>query len=491
MRARSLLDVLDRSRSAPDPTHAAVGERQEALEAIAAVQRTLMNPALDGERRRALLIELEQQEHREQEAQRRIELAFPHRRRAQPEFASLAAVQSALSEHEAVLSFQVGLWQTYDGDDGGGSWLIVVTKNRTAVHRLPDRTRLSAVIPVFVGLVAANEGGGVAAAVPLYQELLAEAVSLMPPRITRLIIVPDWSLHHLPFESLRATPTSAPLGARYETMYAPSATLWLHWRTSARPTIAGRLLTLADPAVEGSTGTQDSRNALFLQGVRVGRLPHAREESRAIQRYAAATRSLVGGAASEHTLKNADLSAYDVFHFAAHAVSDESHPERSAVLLAAGDEREDGLLQAREIESLDLDGRIVVLSACQTTSGTIQSGEGVLSLARAFFEAGAHAVVGSRWPLRDSDAAQLFEVFYRHLGRGASLAEALQATQNEARAAGLPASTWAALVLLGNGDLRPFAGAPLSAPRSHLAVVITLGFTLLLALGIVGTKRRR
>jgi hypothetical protein len=490
MRARSLLDVLDRSRPAPEQTHAAVGERKEALEAIAAVQRTLMNPALDGERRRALLIELEQHEHREQEAQRRIDLAFPHRRRTQPEFASLAAVQSGLSEHEAVLSFQIGLWQTYDGDDGGGSWLIAVTKDRTSVHRLPDRTRFSAVIPVFVGLLTANEGGGVAAAARLYQELLAEAVSLLPPRITRLIIVPDWSLHLLPFESLRATPASAPLGAKYETVYAPSATLWLHWLKSARPTIAGRLLTLADPAVEGSVGRQDSRTALFLQGVRVGRLPHAREESRAIQRYAAATRSLVGAAASEHALKNADLSAYDVFHFAAHAVSDESHPERSAVLLAAGDAGEDGLLQAREIEALDLDGRIVVLSACQTTSGAIQSGEGVLSLARAFFEAGAHAVVGSRWPLRDSDAAELFAGFYRRLGRGASLAEALQATQNEARAAGRPASTWAALVLLGNGELRPFAGTRTMVP-SHLTVAITIGFSLLLALGVVRTRRRR
>jgi CHAT domain-containing protein/tetratricopeptide (TPR) repeat protein len=490
MRARSLVDVLDRSRPAPDPKHAAVGERKEALEAIAAVQRRLMNPTLDGERRRALLIELDQHEDREQEAQRRIELAFPNPRRAQPEFASLAAVQSALSEQEAVLSFQIGLWKTYDGDDGGGSWLIAVTKDRTTVHRLPDRTRLSPIIPVFVGLLTANEGRHVAAAVRLYHELLAEAVASLPPRITRLIIVPDWSLHHLPFESLRATPTSSPLGARYEIVHVPSATLWLHWRTSARPTIAGRLLTFADPAVEGSAGTQDSRNALFLQGLRFGRLPHAREESRAIQRYVTATRALVGAAASEHALKNADLSAYDVFHFAAHAVSDESHPERSAVLLAAGESREDGLLQAREIEALDLDGRIVVLSACQTTSGALQSGEGVLSLARAFFEAGAHAVVGSRWPLRDADAAALFETFYRHLGGGASLAEALKATQDEARAAGRPPAGWAGLVLLGNGDLRPFFSAQPPGRGAGRDLIVTVTAVCLLPLAVILLRRR-
>jgi CHAT domain-containing protein len=346
-------------------------------------------------------------------------------------------------------------------------------------------------MPVFIGLLTANEGRGVAAAVRLYQELLAEAVASLPSRITRLIIVPDGSLHHLPFESLRATPSSAPLGARYELVHVPSATLWLQWRTGTRPAISGRLLTFADPAVEGSAGPQDSRNAVLLEGLRSGHLPHAREESRAIQRYISATRALVGAAASEHALKNADLSAYDVLHFATHAISDESHPERSAVLLAPGDASEDGLLQAREIEALDLEGRIVVLSGCETASGAIQSGEGVLSLARAFFEAGAHAVIGSRWPLRDADAADLFNTFYQHLGRGASLAEALKASQDQARDAGRPASQWAALVLLGNGDLRPFAGAATEATHSHLPVPIVFALTLLLVAGVVFTLQRR
>jgi hypothetical protein len=116
-------------------------------------------------------------------------------------------------------------------------------------------------------------------------------------------------------------------------------------------------------------------------------------------------------------------------HFAAHAVADDAYPERSAVVLAAGDAKQDGLLQAREIEALDLDGRIVVLSACYTAGGAVLSGEGVLSLA----------------------------------------SQALSARQAEARAAGRPPSAWAALVLLGNGDLRPFAGAgPQQSSSTHL-----------------------
>ena len=152
---------------------------------------------------------------------------------------------------------------------------------------------------------------------------------------------------------------------------------------------------------------------------------------------------------------------------------------------------EDGLLQAREIEALDLAGRIVVLSACQTAAGVVLSGEGVLSLARAFFEAGAHAVVGSRWPLRDVDAAALFDTFYRDLGQGVSLSQALKATQDEARAAGRPASAWAGLALLGNGDLRPFAGGRPPTDRwSWLAPPLALGAALLVVLGLFRARRR-
>jgi len=491
MRARSLLDALERSRPVRDPQHAVVRERRELLEAIAAVQRVLMDPTLNDERRRARLRELEGLERREQEVQRQIALAFHDARPTPPTFASLDNLQSALSDNEALLSFQVGLWETYEGDYGGGSWLIAVTKNGRTVHRLPDRARLSPVIPIFVGLLEGGQERETPAAVRLYEELVADAIASLPPEVTRLVIVADGVLHHLPFEALRAAPGAPPLGARYELVYAPSATLWLHWRAIAPRAPAGKMLTLGDPLLTGGAQTEaQSRSATLIEGLRLGRLPHARKESRAIERHVGGVEALIGESATEKAVKSRNLGAYDILHFAAHAVADEAHPERSAVLLARGDDVEDGLLQAREIEALDLDGRIVVLSACQTTAGAVLSGEGVLSLARAFFEAGAHAVVGSRWPLRDVEAAALFDTFYRHLGQGASLSQALKATQDEARAAGRPASAWAGLMLLGNGELRPFAGGrPPTARWPWLAPPLALG-VVFIALGLFLARRR-
>ena len=288
--------------------------------------------------------------------------------------------------------------------------------------------------------------------------MFAGALERLPSGIRRLIVIPDGPLQHLPLETLRSAIDAPPLAARYEVVVAPSATLWLQWRKHESQPARRSALVFADPeAVQSAGADAATRSAAFHQGLRLGRLPHARRESRAIERHLDSVDALVGREASEAELKARDPQQYALLHFAAHAVSDEVRPERSAVLLSAGGEGEDGLLQAREIQHLDLRGRIVILSACETASGATMNGEGVLSLARAFFQAGARAVVGTRWRIRDEDGAELFDAFYEHLAEGASLSEALARTKRDAIARGRPADAWGSLILLGDGAARPFA----------------------------------
>jgi CHAT domain-containing protein len=160
----------------------------------------------------------------------------------------------------------------------------------------------------------------------------------------------------------------------------------------------------------------------------------------------------VGQDASESFLKTTDMSSFGLVHFAAHAVIDQRSPERSAILLAPGSEKEDGLLQAREIVALDFDERVVVLSACRSASGELLEGEGVVGLAHAFFQAGARAVVGSLWPIRDREAADLMEHLSAHLARGESVSKSLGAAQRALIEDGAPTAAWAGLVVLGDGD---------------------------------------
>jgi CHAT domain-containing protein len=418
-----------------------------------------MNPDLGAEDRRKSLAELEDLERRERDARRQMGLATPPARSTSTQFAGLRDLQSTLRDNEALLSFQIALWDTFDGEFGGGAWLIALTKNGQSVHRLPDRKELTPIVPMLTGLIDRGDGLEEAPAARLYDLLLADAIRRLPPQITRLVIVPDGPLHHLPFDALRPSRGGQPLALRYEMVVAPSATLWRQWRERRPRETTHRTLTFADPVLSGgNAGAASTRSATLERGLRLGRLPFARAEGKAIEKYLGSAETLVGSHASEKALKDRDLNGYDIVHFAAHAIADEMRPERSAVLLAPGAANEDGLVQVREIESLDLNGRAVVLSACQTATGAVLSGEGVLSLARAFFGAGAVTVIGSRWPIRDEDAAVLFDGFYRHVAGGANLSEALARTRTDAINAGRPARAWASLVLMGDGQFRPYPG---------------------------------
>jgi hypothetical protein len=132
-----------------------------------------------------------------------------------------------------------------------------------------------------------------------------------------------------------------------------------------------------------------------------------------------------------------------------------------------------------------------VLSACQTAEGVVQSGEGVLSLARAFFGAGAHAVIGTRWPIRDADAAWIFSAFYRHLADGRSLAAALRLAKADAIVAGRPVTAWAGIVLIGRGELGFEPGEPRSSTPGALIGGAVLGSLLCVGVGVVAVSQRR
>lgn len=464
MRARTLLDTLEAAQALPEAAFPLRQRRAAVMEEISAVQRRLLNPDLPVAERKEATRHLSDLEMEEAEIQNKLARAAPSLA-TQPRLIGIPEVRQALAPNEALLSFQVAPWEDPWKDFSGGSWLTVVTRQGTRAYRLPGRGELRSAVRLFNGTFNRRDGSEATPAGALYRKLLEPALKDLPQGIEKLVLIPDDVLHQLPFGALRATKDAPPIAARFELSQVPSATLWLEWKKEKASPSRTPALVFADPPPPGGKNGQialastERSAAVFASTSRLGPLPYAREEGRAVVSHlGGGSVQRLGDKATEAFLKHAPLHEYGLLHFATHAVTDEANPERSGVLLAPGDAAEDGLLQIREIVDLYLKGRTVVLSACSTNTGAVLRGEGVMSLARAFFQSGAHTVVASLWKLRDDEAAEFFDRFYDHLGRGLSVAASAHAAQRDLIEAGAPAAAWAGIVVLGDGDVVPLPG---------------------------------
>ena len=114
--------------------------------------------------------------------------------------------------------------------------------------------------------------------------------------------------------------------------------------------------------------------------------------------------------ATETLVRSEDLSRYRVLAFATHGlVAGELKGVAEPALVftppETGSEDDDGLLTASEIATLKLDADWVILSACNTAAADGTPGaEGLSGLAKAFFYAGARALLVSHWSV-NSEAA--------------------------------------------------------------------------------------
>lgn len=112
---------------------------------------------------------------------------------------------------------------------------------------------------------------------------------------------------------------------------------------------------------------------------------------------------------------------------------------------------DDGILTAREIADMDLQGLdLVVLSACQTGLGDIQNGEGVFGLQRGFKKAGAKTILMSLWEIDDQATQILMDKFYDNMMKGMSKQASLKAAQQHLRSKASYADPkyWASFILL-------------------------------------------
>jgi CHAT domain-containing protein len=264
-------------------------------------------------------------------------------------------------------------------------------------------------------------------AVALYGTILSPAQSAI--KTSRLLIVPHDVLHYLPFGALR-TGNGKWLVEAYGLATVPSA--------SVLKFLAGKGASANDRVL--AVGNPDLGPALALR--------YAEREARAIgDKFKTAATVLTRADATEHRAKQLSPQA-GVLHFAVHGELNEKDPMSSALLLVPG-AGDDGRLEVREIFGLDLNAKLVVLSACETGLGALSRGDELVGLQRAFLYAGTPTVVTTLWKVDDRASFMLMRAFYDNLAAKGP-AEALRIAQRGLMVDFPHPYAWAAFGLTGS-----------------------------------------
>jgi CHAT domain-containing protein/Tfp pilus assembly protein PilF len=235
---------------------------------------------------------------------------------------------------------------------------------------------------------------------------------------TSLVVVPDGVLWELPFQALQ------PAAGRYlieerALSYAPSLTVLRAMearRRSATRTSRRTLLAMGNPDFGPETRERAER---VLLGGTLHPLPDAEHQVRALAGlYGREASTVYVGAEAREDRAKTEAGGYRILQFATHGTLNDVSPMYSHLVLAhPEDSAEDGLLEAWEMMSLDLDADLVVLAACETARGRVPAGEGVVGMSWALFVAGASTTVVSQWKVESASTTELMLAFHRALAR--------------------------------------------------------------------------
>ena len=142
--------------------------------------------------------------------------------------------------------------------------------------------------------------------------------------------------------------------------------------------------------------------------------------------------------ASVTNVLNADMSNKSIVMFSTHGLvpGDLDGLTQPALALSSplvtGEKQGDGLLKMDQVLNLKLNADWVVLSACNTASGSGKETEAVSGLGRAFFYAGARAMLVSNWPVDTVSSRMLMvDIFKRQQEKKISKPEALRQAELE------------------------------------------------------------
>ncbi len=221
-----------------------------------------------------------------------------------------------------------------------------------------------------------------------------------------ILMVPDDELCLLPFDALVCSTGGSAhlfdrhtyLVHRYKVSYLQSVSSWVLLKTKAVTRNNPKLLAIAPDF----TGNTHGLSALFFNA----------QEVRSVVTVTKGDTLMAEKAQKRSFLENA--TSYNVLLLATHGMTNDQDPQASFVAFSPSPKSDDRLFAA-EIYNHYFPADLVVLSACQTASGKLLRGEGLLSVAKAFQYAGAKCVLASLWNVDDRQTPALMRNFFASL----------------------------------------------------------------------------
>lgn len=216
------------------------------------------------------------------------------------------------------------------------------------------------------------------------------------------VILPDGVLNSLPFEAL-VTKTAS--NASYRKLSYLLNDHVIHYAPSAYFFVQDRVGEKAEKSFLGMA-------PVFMDSKEYDFLPKSREELEAGVSLFSGVDFTEEKATKNRFFKEAEL--YDILHISTHAGRNSGN-NNDAWMVFSDVHSRDHRMTANELLQLDLTASLVVLNACETGNGTVFNGEGPMSLARGFLDAGSQSTVTNLWSVSHESNAAIMKSFYENM----------------------------------------------------------------------------
>lgn len=275
----------------------------------------------------------------------------------------------------------------------------------------------------------------------LHQILIQPIAEFLPNQPDeRIIFIPQGDLFLVPFAALQNAQGKY-LIEQHTIATAPSiqALDLLYQRRQQISGVAQDILVVGNP-------TMPKPLPNYRESGNLSQLPGAEQEANNIGSIFN-TPPLIGDAATKTAVLQRMPQA-GIIHIATSAFYG---PNNQLKLALADSNEDDGWLTSQEIENLNLQAKLVVLSSCDTAIGKI-TGDGVDGLSRSFFTAGVPTFIGALWNIEDIATASLMTEFYQKYSENLDKAAALRHAMLETMQKNPDPQFWAGFTLIGTLD---------------------------------------